>query len=582
VHSEAFDAAGNRVQTQPSWAVTENLGSISSAGIFQAQRAGSGKIIASLGAAQQTIDIQVQPGPLASVEPVPSQLTIAAGGQVRFSAAGYDAYGNSVPVEPAWSLQGSIGRIDPGTGSFEATTAGAGTVIAVVGPLAGLAPVRVEPGTAVRLRLTPETATVAVGGSVSFTTAAFDAYNNVTAAEVDWRVTEPRGDIVDGTFRARHPGPTTAVARAGDLQAHAMIQVEPGPAIRLQIAPEWLELPAGTTRQLRVYGHDAYDNIWEVSGAWELAGEIGHLTSAGVFTAGKQGTGRVTARVQHLAASAEIVVVPGPIHRLVLTPAEAEVAARLYQDFTVLGLDAGGNVRPVTTHWAATQETGSIDQSGRFTALQTGRGTVVAYTEDLLSTAEVQVNPGPVALLFVTPHQTSIRAGETVQFLLRGFDAQHNPVTGLPVQWGVTGDIGTVDTSTGIFTATRMGWGKIQATVAGTVGSADVEVQPTLPDADRSRLLAARVNILADGKATTDIIVLVRDRFGNPVPNAQITLISSRDDAIEQPGPSNAQGVAIGQIRSTTPGPADITAVAESVRINNSLRLLFHRPGIAG
>jgi hypothetical protein len=88
--------------------------------------------------------------------------------------------------------------------------------------------------------------------------------------------------------------------------------------------------------------------------------------------------------------------------------------------------------------------------------------------------------------------------------------------------------------------------------------------------------------VLADGKTAADIIVLVRDRFGNPVTNTQVTLVSSRDDSIEQSGPSNQQGIAVGRIRSTKAGLSDITAVVESVRIGNSLRLTFNQPDVAG
>ena len=56
-----------------------------------------------------------------------------------------------------------IGQIDPARGTFQATTAGAGTVVAVVGTIAGLAPVSVEPGTATRLQIAPPTATLAAG-----------------------------------------------------------------------------------------------------------------------------------------------------------------------------------------------------------------------------------------------------------------------------------------------------------------------------------------------------------------------------------------------------------------------------------
>jgi len=151
--SEAFDAAGNRVPTAPAWTVTEGLGTVSAEGVFHAQHTGSGKLIAALGKAQQAMDIQVEPGPLATLALSPARLTTSAGKKVDFTTVGSDAYGNTVPVEPTWSLQGMIGQIDPARGTFQATTAGAGTVVAVVGTIAGLAPVSVEPGTATRLQI---------------------------------------------------------------------------------------------------------------------------------------------------------------------------------------------------------------------------------------------------------------------------------------------------------------------------------------------------------------------------------------------------------------------------------------------
>jgi hypothetical protein len=127
-----------------------------------------------------------------------------------------------------------------------------------------------------------------------------------------------------------------------------------------------------------------------------------------------------------------------------------------------------------------------------------------------------------------------------------------------------------------------MGWGKVTAMVNGQRGGADVMVEPGLPDAEQSRLISSRVTIPADGKTPANITVLVRDQFGNAVTGASVTLISNRDDRIDQPGPSNAQGIAIGRIRSGKPGLSEISAVVESVRISNSLRLTFNQSGASG
>jgi hypothetical protein len=215
--------------------------------------------------------------------------------------------------------------------------------------------------------------------------------------------------------------------------------------------------------------------------------------------------------------------------------------------------------------------------------MHVGAGTIVAYTPDaLVGTSAVQVTPGPVALLFVTPQPSTLRAGQTAQFLVQGFDFHHNPIPTLTPQWQVQGNIGTIDPVSGLFIARHMGWGKVTAMVRDTHGGADVMVEPGMPDAEQSRLVSSRVAVPADDKTTANIIVQVRDQFGNAVAGARVTLISSRGDHIAQPGLSNAQGVAVGHIRSAKPGLSEISAVVESVRIMNSLRLTFNQPGAAG
>jgi hypothetical protein len=133
-----------------------------------------------------------------------------------------------------------------------------------------------------------------------------------------------------------------------------------------------------------------------------------------------------------------------------------------------------------------------------------------------------------------------------------------------------------------VFTGTAVGEGKIQAKVEDKVGSADVVVHPGTPDADKSRLVASRLTVPADGKTPADIIVRVQDRYGNPINNARVTLLSTRDDQIDQPIPTNVNGMAFGHIRSLKPGRSELRAVIESMRISNPLYLTFQGPDTSG
>lgn len=75
-----------------------------------------------------------------------------------------------------------------------------------------------------------------------------------------------------------------------------------------------------------------------------------------------------------------------------------------------------------------------------------------------------------------------------------------------------------------------------------------------------SRLLyGTRPLIAANGEDAGVVTVRVRDDQNRPVQSRTVILTADRDDVvITQPGPTNAEGLAIGFVRSTVPGPVVI------------------------
>ncbi|ETX00549.1 MAG: hypothetical protein ETSY1_10900 [Candidatus Entotheonella factor] len=579
--SEAQDAAGNAIAVAPAWSVEGDIGTITPEGVFTAQKTGSGQIVGTLGDVSQTIDVAVQPGDLVAIEVSPKDPTLTAGETATFTAMGYDALGNEVPVEVTWSAQGGIGTIDAASGSFQATTAGAGAVVAINGALAGVAMVTVKPGKVAKLQ-TPSSYTVAAGEDVALEVTAVDAFNNPTEVPYEWALPGKLGQLSDGKIHGERAGTAELVVRSGDVEARSTLEVTPGKIARLHIEPSALDLKSGEQAHLRAFGFDAYGNATDIDVTWMLEGEVGHLTAHGAFHAERVGTGRVMAQLGDLQAAIEVTVAPGAVQRLELEPVQAQVASTTTQMFVAKGYDVADNEVPVDVQWAMSSEIGTIDQNGQFTGTQVGKGTLVAYVSGVVATADLVVTPGPVALVFVTPQPVQARAGEDIPFEAQGFDAHHNTIPTLQADWRVAGKIGTINAQTGVFSATHVGQGKVVVNVGESQGSADVEISPGTPDANQSRLVSSRLDVPADGETSADIIVHVQDRFGNPVMDAQVFLVSSRDDIIEQPVPTNQHGIALGHIRSKIPGTSEIIAVVESIRISNPIHLTFKTDGASG
>ncbi len=95
--------------------------------------------------------VRVGPGPLDTLAIAPRAVTCNVDSLVAFTVSGLDAYGNAVGVTPAWSVTGGMGSIGV-DGTFHATHAGTGRVIAASGAFADSAIVTVNERPSLALR----------------------------------------------------------------------------------------------------------------------------------------------------------------------------------------------------------------------------------------------------------------------------------------------------------------------------------------------------------------------------------------------------------------------------------------------
>jgi len=209
---------------------------------------------------------------------------------------------------------------------------------------------------------------------------------------------------------------------------------------------------------------------------------------------------------------------PGTLASLTVSPDPSTLAINGTQTFTAVGRDAAGALVPVTPVWTVVAGGGAISASGAFTAgTTTGQfnNTVVATSGGLSDNATVIVITGPLASITVSPNPQTLQAGSTQQFTAVGTDAAGNAVPITPV-WSVTNGGGSIDASTGLFTA-----GATPGTFANTVratsgtifGTATVTVTPLLATIT---VTPNPVSVLTFG--TQQFAATGRDASGNVVP----------------------------------------------------------------
>ncbi|MFT3710805.1 MAG: NosD domain-containing protein [Archangium sp.] len=324
-------------------------------------------------------DISVTGGAVATVMVMPGNATLTAGQTANFSAVALDSFGNMVAGTPTWTVVSGGGVINS-SGMFTAgTTAGtfANTVRATIAGVNGTASVTINPGPVTRVSVSPTTATLAPGGTTTFTAQAFDSNNNLVTAPVTWAAMSTAGTITAGgvftagTMSGNYPASITATVNG--VNGTASVTINAGALAQLTVMPSVSTTQAGGTLAFTASGRDGNNNTVAVTPTWTVVAGGGAISTMGVFTAGTTtGTFTNTVRAEQngVTAFATVSVTAGPLVRVDVTPAAVDLQAGQTQQFSATGSDAFGNPVGVSLTWNANAMAGTVTQSGLFTAGQ--------------------------------------------------------------------------------------------------------------------------------------------------------------------------------------------------------------------
>jgi hypothetical protein len=347
----------------------------------------------------------IEPGALASIEVAPTSVTLAINGTQQFTATGRDSAGNTVPVTVTWSVVNGGGSINS-SGLFTAGTAAgtfAQTVRASSGTLSATASVTVNPGPAQTVAVAPASVTLQVRGTQQFTATATDAHGNTVPGTPSWSVNpasvgtiNSSGAFTAGSTAGTYPGAVTVTI--GGVSGSAGVTLTAGALARIVVTPATLSLEPRGVRQFSAQGQDAGGNEVPITPVWSAVAEAGTITQDGLFTATQvpgSYPNSVTATANGITGMASVTVVPGGIHRVVISPQDPNVAVQGTVTFTAKAFDASDNeLSGPTATWEVINGGGTINASGVFTAgTASGRfaDTIKATMGDKSATTSVTV-----------------------------------------------------------------------------------------------------------------------------------------------------------------------------------------------
>lgn len=271
------------------------------------------------------------------------------------------------------------------------------------------------------IELSPPSSVIAAGEAQDYAVEAFDQ-NGQSMGDVTGDVTISGEGCSGSSCAPTVPGEYTITAEFQGLSDTATLTVEPGPVDAIQIGPEAASIEAGQSQAFTAEGFDAFGNsVGVVEATYSMPG--GSCAGA-ECSSDDVGDYVVTASFEGASDSATLAVTVGPLDYIIVSPSVAEIGAGESRGYSARGYDEYGNPRgPVPASFSITNGDCDGVMCGSTVA---GAQTVTGVFSGRADTATLNVNPGPMVDIEVSPQNATIQAGATQAYSAEGVDAYGN------------------------------------------------------------------------------------------------------------------------------------------------------------
>ena len=333
--------------------------------------------------------------------------------------------------------------------------------------------------------ISPATATVAVGANVPLKAEVLDASGNALADHrIVWASSDAATATVsnDGVVTGIKTGAVQIAASAQGKSAVAEVTVNPTPVNSVRLNPTARDLLVGQTVQLSAEPLDPQGAVLPGRPVTFTTSNpsVATVSTSGLVTALTPGGSIITAASEGRTAVATITVSSVPVATVVVTPNDNPVVVGQTTQLTAEARDASGQAlagRAILWSTSAAN-IATVTSNGIVTAIAPGTATITATSEGKTGTATITVSPKPVSSIIVSPGQTSVNVGSTVQLSAQVTDDAGNPLSGRPITFASeTPGVASV-TAAGLVTGVATGTATITATSEGKTGTATITVTP--------------------------------------------------------------------------------------------------------
>lgn len=432
----------------------------------------------STGSITKTATITLTAGALNAVTLDPNGITIMPTGVTSIVATGRDRFGNQISgLTFNWSVVGGAGSITPfapgsANANFTASTVAGSYPNSIRASTShgginrtGRADVLITTDQVARIDISPASAILLPTAQQVFTARGYDRFNNlIWPLEVGWSVNATglitKTGSVTATFEAGTIAgafPNAVSAATQGIVGTASITVSAGPLNSITVDPAEVVIGISSQQPFHAAGYDAWGNpVPNFSADWSIV-----PASAGAFDSTNPTTALfragsmpgiydnvVRASSGGVSGGASVVIKPGTVAAVNLSPTSASLPISGVQVFTAAVLDSAGNALPdLWVVWQVSPEAGTITSQGALTvAVKAGTtagtfaGAVQASNGIFNASANLTIQAGTTSGINISAAPATLQTNGTdssvIEIALT--DAHGNPTgAGTTVQWEI-------------------------------------------------------------------------------------------------------------------------------------------------
>ena len=560
ITARAFDAVGNPLSRPLFWSVSNpSVVTVTQGGVVTGVSSGTAQVAASAGGKSVIVPVTVAPRAVALVRLTPATSTIRVGANTALTAQLLDSTGATL-VGPtvAWSTSAATVATVSGTGVVTGVTPGSVTITARAGSVSGTAVVEVQAIPVASVVVTPTTATILDGATLTLAASPRDsAGRTLTGRTVTWASSANAVASVssNGVVLAVAPGTATITAASEGKTATSSVTVAPVPVASVTVSPATANLNVGQTLTLAARVADSTGAVLNGRAVAWVSNRTTVATvnaTTGVVTAVATGTATITATSGGKSGTSTITVAVVPVATVQVTPANATMLPGETLRLTARTLDAKGVVlagRPVA--WiAGAPAIASIDTTGLVTAVAVGSSVIVASSEGARTSVPITVVPVTVARVTVSPASRSLEVTKALQLTASITDIRGRAIPGKVATWTSSNPNVATVSSTGRVQTVALGTATITATCDGQSGTSVITVTPI--NVATIAVVPATTTLLA-GQGLS-LSLQLADSLGRPLTTAGRTI------AWRSATPAIATVDSVGRVTAIAPGVVDVSA----------------------